>query len=187
MKFRDLIPNNYHPPKKEKPPVPEKEGKYEQIIKPNMDLSRFGDVFAVDITEVKLGGQKWYTCAFYNIKEKKVYGLVSRTYKGIKLVEASFLKMVDEFGVFKPNSIIHSDNGSEFKSYQYRLMLTYFDLIPSMSRVAKSTDNGYIEGFWSTMKREALKENYVYRSLEEYALNLTHYCNFYNNNRISML
>ncbi|PPE03949.1 DDE-type integrase/transposase/recombinase [Williamsoniiplasma lucivorax] len=187
MIFYNLKPNNSHPPKKEKSPIPEQEGKYKQIIKPKMDLTKFGDVFSTDITEVNYGKEKWYTCAFYHIKQKKVFGVVTKPYKGMELVMESFLKMVDEFGSFKKNSIIHSDNGSEFKSYQYWLILTWFGFKPSMSRVGKSTDNGFIEGFWSTLKREALKESHVYTTLDEYSLNLKHYCNFYNNKRITLL
>ncbi len=93
--------------------------------------------------------------------------------------------MVNEFGTFKPNSIIHSDNGSEFKSYQYCLATMWFGFGLSMSRIGRSMDNGYIEGFWSSLKREAIKEGYKYNVVNEYIYNLKMYQYFYNNNRVS--
>jgi len=60
------------------------------------------------------------------------------------------------------------------------------DVKLSMSRVGHSTDNGYIEGFWSTLKREAIKENYKYYSTNEYIYNLHLYSKFYNYSRIKL-
>lgn len=30
--------------------------------------------------------------------------------------------MIDQFETFKPNSVMHSGNGAEFKSYEYKLL-----------------------------------------------------------------
>ncbi|AKX34071.1 transposase [Spiroplasma litorale] len=185
MIFSNFKVNNYKNPKKTTNHI-EKVGKYEKLIKTNADLKKFGDVFSVDITEKVINKSRLYTCGFYNIKHKKIYGLITKTSKGISLVVESFLKMVDELGVFKPNSVIHSDNGSEFKSYTYKLMLMNFDLNISMSRVGRSTDNGYIEGFWSVLKREAIIENKKYKSIEEYVYNFNLYSKFYNERRIKL-
>ncbi len=184
MKFLKLKPNNYKI-KKNKSVTPEKIGKYPRLFKYQTDLKNYGDIFSVDITEKIIAGCKLYTCAFYHVNTKKVYGLVTKNIKGMKLVLESFFNMVNEFGTFKPNSIIHSDNGSEFKSYQYRLATMWFGFGLSMSRIGRSTDNGYIEGFWSTLKREAIKEGYKYNVVNEYIYNLKMYQYFYNNNRVS--
>jgi len=57
----------------------------------------------VDITEKNINGQKLYICGFYHINSKKIYGLITGFNKGNKLVINSFLKMIDQFGSFKPN------------------------------------------------------------------------------------
>jgi len=51
---------------------------------------------------------------------KKIYELTTKFNKGNNLIISSFLRMTDEFGSFKQNSSIHSDNGAEFKSYEYK-------------------------------------------------------------------
>ncbi len=89
--------------------------------------------------------------------------------------------MVNEFGTFKSTFIIHSENHSEFKSYQYRLVTMWFGFGLSISRIGSSTDNGYIKGFWSILKREAIKECYKYNVVNEYIYNLKMYQYFYNN------
>ncbi|WP_100254262.1 DDE-type integrase/transposase/recombinase [Spiroplasma clarkii] len=180
------ISTNNHVKWKNKVAKPEKVGKYPNLLTDPENFDKYGDVFSVDITEKEFNGERYYTCGFYHIKMKKIFGLVTEKNKGNQLVEKSFLKMTDEFGVFLPNSVIHSDNGSEFKAYNYKLMLMYFNLIPSMSRIAKSTDNGWIEGFWSVFKRECLKENYCYKGLAEYQLNASLYQKFYNYVRIKL-
>jgi|GEM_PF-2650564 len=93
--------------------------------------------------EEKISGQRLYTCGFYHVNYKKIMGFN----KGNKLVINSFLKVIDQFGSFKANSLIHSDNGSEFKSYNYKLLMMMIDVKLSMFRVGRSTDNGYIKGF----------------------------------------
>ncbi|WP_339020938.1 DDE-type integrase/transposase/recombinase [Spiroplasma endosymbiont of Atherix ibis] len=185
MKFLNIKPNNYRYIKSKKVKN-EKIGKYERLFKSKSDLNKYGDVFSVDITEKEIAGNRLYTCAFYHVNSKKVFGLITKTHKGKDLVLESFEKMTNQFGSFKANSIIHSDNGSEFKSYNYRLATMWFNFKLSMSRVSRSTDNGYIEGFWSIMKREAIKENYKYIDINEYVLNLKMYESFYNESRIKL-
>ncbi|WP_339030666.1 DDE-type integrase/transposase/recombinase [Spiroplasma endosymbiont of Cantharis nigra] len=156
MKFLKLKPNNYKI-QKNKLGNPEKIGKYPRLFKYQTNLKNYGDNFSVDITEKIIAGCKLYTCAFYHVNTKKVYGLVTKNIKGMKLVLESFFNMVNEFGTFKPNSIIHSDNGSEFKSYQYRLATMWFVFGLSMSRIGRSTYNGYIEGFEVLLKEKQLR------------------------------
>jgi len=65
---------------------------------------------------------------------------------------------MDQFLTFRPNSAIHSDNGAEFKSYEYKLLAMMFDLKLSMSRIDKSTNSSYIKGFWNSVEREVIKK-----------------------------
>ncbi len=44
-----------------------------------------------------------------------------------------------------------------------------FDL--SISRVGRSIDNGYIEGFWSTLKNEVIKKGYKCNIVNKYFYN----------------
>jgi|GEM_PF-4869100 len=52
MKFYDLKTNIYKKPRI-KIERPEKIGKYERLLVTKKDLTKFGDVFSVDITEKK--------------------------------------------------------------------------------------------------------------------------------------
>gem|GEM_PF-2161756 len=45
------------------------------------------------------------------------------------------------------NLVIHSNNGAEFKSYEYKLLTMMVDVKLSMSRIGKSTNNNYIKEF----------------------------------------
>ncbi len=62
--------------------------------------------------------------------------------------------MVNEFGTFKLNSIIHSDNGSEFKSFQYRLATIWFDFGLSMSIIVDQRTMDILKVFEALLKEK---------------------------------
>lgn len=62
-----------------------------------------------------------------------------------------------------PNSaktIIHSDHGSEYTSFQYNELKKTFRFLQSMGRVGKSLDNRPPEYFFSVIKQEYLSDYY---------------------------
>ncbi|WP_342274917.1 hypothetical protein [Spiroplasma endosymbiont of Cantharis lateralis] len=62
--------------------------------------------------------------------------------------------MINKFGTFKTNSIIYSENHSEFKSYQYRLVTMWFGFGLSMPTIGRSTDNGDILKVFKVLLKE---------------------------------
>jgi putative transposase len=53
-----------------------------------------------------------------------------------------------------PGLIHHSDRGVQYASGAYRDALAAHQLIPSMSRSGNCYDNGAMEAFWSTLKKD---------------------------------
>lgn len=56
--------------------------------------------------------------------------------------------------------ILHSDRGSTYASKDYRIMLSKYGLLSSMSRKGNCWDNAPMESFWGKLKSEWLKESY---------------------------
>jgi transposase InsO family protein len=52
------------------------------------------------------------------------------------------------------NLILHSDQGRQFASATYRLVLSQHGLTASMSRKGNCYDNAFVESFFSTLKYE---------------------------------
>jgi transposase InsO family protein len=53
-------------------------------------------------------------------------------------------------------TVVHSDRGPQYTSWNFGHRLREAGLLGSMGRVASSVDNSMIESFWSTLQRELL-------------------------------
>lgn len=83
----------------------------------------------------------------------------------------------------KQNVIIHTDQGTQFKSSMWPEKLKEFNIISYMWPKGSPVDNSPIESFFSTMKAE-----YLFlvgsKTVEELKLTLRKWINYYNNERI---
>lgn len=79
--------------------------------------------------------------------------------------------------------LIHSDQGSQFSSYDWQDFLRTHKLKPSMSRRGNCHDNAVAESFFQLLKRERIKRK-IYSNREEARLEVFHYIEmFYNPKR----
>ena len=62
-------------------------------------------------------------------------------------------------------TLIHSDQGTQFGSDAWRRLCRSNRLEPSMSRKGNSWDNGAVESFFSSLKKERIKKH-VYTNRE---------------------
>lgn len=92
----------------------------------------------------------------------------------------------------KQEVIVHSDQGSQFSSYDWRDFLKAHNLVGSMSRRGNCYDNAVTESFFQLLKRERIKRR-IYADREEARSDVFNYIEmFYNprrrhgyNNRLS--
>src|SRR5690625_7530237 len=57
----------------------------------------------------------------------------------------------------KQRVMVHSDQGSQFTSYEWTTFLANHNLEPSMSRRGNCHDNAVAESFFQLLKRERIK------------------------------
>lgn len=62
--------------------------------------------------------------------------------------------------------MVHSDQGSQFASYDWQDFLTEHGLVPSMSRRGNCHDNAVAESFFQLLKRERIRRK-IYTTREE--------------------
>ena len=62
--------------------------------------------------------------------------------------------------------LVHSDQGSQFSSYDWQDFLKAHNLQPSMSRRGNCHDNAVAESFFQLLKRERIRRR-TYRDREE--------------------
>jgi putative transposase len=79
--------------------------------------------------------------------------------------------------------IHHSDRGSQYCAYEYRQLLSRFDIRASMSGRGNCFDNAPMESFWGTLKQELVHHRH-YQSRREAIREITEYIEiFYNRQR----
>jgi putative transposase len=83
----------------------------------------------------------------------------------------------------KSRVIIHSDQGSQFGSDDWKRLCDSLNLEPSMSRRGNCWDNAVIESFFSSLKKERIRD-IAYNSIEDAKIDLFDYIEvFYNRKR----
>ena len=79
--------------------------------------------------------------------------------------------------------IFHSDRGYQYTSKTFRQKIADAGITQSMSRVGRCIDNGPMEGFWGTMKRE-MYYGRKYKTKEELIKAIEDYIDYYTNKRV---
>lgn len=80
----------------------------------------------------------------------------------------------------KEEVIVHSDQGCQYTSYDWRSMLEAHNLTASMSRKGNCHDNACAESFFQLLKRERIRRK-IYRTREEGKADIFNYIElFYN-------
>ena len=79
--------------------------------------------------------------------------------------------------------IFHTDRGIEYVSSQYQNKLREFDMISSMSRKGKCTDNAMAESFFHSLKTEKIHHKRYLRKLDA-KKDILNYIDFYNCERL---
>lgn len=81
--------------------------------------------------------------------------------------------------------VLHSDQGFQYTSYEYRTICEANGITISMSRKGTPSDNAPIESFHSSLKRETLY-NYNITNLKEYISLVEKWLEKYNNVRLRL-
>ena len=82
-------------------------------------------------------------------------------------------------------TILHSDQGWQYRHKSYQDALQKHGIKQSMSRKGNCLDNSVMENFFGLMKSELLYAN-NYKSMEHFKKDLKDYIEWYNNKRIKM-
>jgi putative transposase len=136
-------------------------------------------VWATDITYVKLKGGSVYLVAILDLFSRKVL-----TWRLSNTMDAEFCvsaleEAIERYGV---PSIFNTDQGSQFTSEGFTSVLTRYGIQISMDGVGRALDNIYVERLWRSVKYEEIYLN-EYRSMEELKISLKQYFTFYNTKR----
>lgn len=161
----------------------------EENVKPNLLKRNFAadkpnQKWSTDITYLIYNGQRAYLSSIMDLNTRNIIAYKISKHMDNELVmktlNDAINKQKDVHGV-----ILHSDQGFQYTSNEYKAICEANGIIISMSPKGSPVDNSPIESFHSNLKRETL-HSYNITSLKEYIELVKNWILFYNTNRIRL-
>lgn len=137
-------------------------------------------VWVSDFTYLPYFNKFIYLATIEDIFTRQVVGWEISLRHDTDLVAKTLLNALNYYA---PPKIIHSDQGSEYRSQDYLNLLKSFNILPSMSRKGSPWQNGYQESFYSGFKFD-LGYPEIYLTFGELIEAVSQQINYYNNRRI---
>lgn len=153
--------------------------KNQNILNQEFSVSSPNSVWVNDIACFKLKDKYQYICVVIDIFSSKVISH-KISYKNTQLIRSTF-KTAYEKRKLGGNLLFHSDQGSQYTSYAFRMLLKKHDVIQSFSNPGRPYNNSVAESFFSSLKQEEFYR-YNYRSETHLIQIVTEYMEFYNEN-----
>lgn len=159
----------------------------EENVQPNLVRRQFktkglNRIWCTDVTYLIFNNRRAYLSTIIDLYDRHVVAYQISKSNDIKLVmdtlEKAFEKEKDVTGL-----IIHSDQGFQYTSFQYKAVCSSKGVLISMSRKGTPIDDSPIESWHGILKKETLYNNNI-TSLEHYIQLVKEWIEFYNTARI---
>ena len=161
----------------------------EENVKPNLVkrifiANKLNQIWSTDITYIIYNGKRAYLSSIMDLYSRNIIAYKISYHMDNKLVmdtlNEAIRKQKDVYGV-----ILHSDQGFQYTSNEYKAICESNGIRISMSPKGSPVDNSPIESFHSNLKRETLR-SYNITSLKEYIQLVKEWILFYNTKRIRL-
>lgn len=139
-----------------------------------------GLIWVSDFTHIPFHNRWIYLSTIMDLYSREVVGWAVFTSHSVQL---TVLALVDALEKQLPAKVLHSDQGSEYKSKVYVQLAEGAGINISMSHKASPWENGYQESFYSQLKVD-LGDTNRYASLGELTAAIYHHIHYYNYDRI---
>lgn len=159
----------------------------EQNIRPNLLKRNFttkslNKVWDTDITYLIFKGKRLYLSTIIDLYDRHVVSYKISKFNNNQLVidtlNQAIKKEKDVHGL-----IIHSDQGFQYTSFEYKAICESNEITISMSRKGTPIDDAPIESWHALLKKETLYNNNI-TSLQEYQKLVEDWILFYNTTRL---
>ena len=168
---------------RKKPDKPKDLGKEPMVI-PNLLIGTIIDaqnqIWVCDFTYLPYFGRFLYVATILDLFTRQVLGWAISTKHDANLVIEALLKAL---AIHPAPWIIHSDQGSEYRSQEHLDLLKEYKIQPSMSDKASPWQNGAQESFYSGFKLE-LGHPEIYPTVGELIEAIANQIHYYNYLRI---
>ena len=159
----------------------------EENVQPNIVNRQFNtkernQIWCTDVTYLIYKSKRMYLSTIIDLYDRRVVSYVVSKFNNNKLVMDTVIK------AFKKEKnvsglIIHSDQGFQYTSFEYKALCASKGVIISMSRKGTPIDDSPMESWHGILKKETLYNNDI-TSLEQYVKLVEDWIKFYNTSRI---
>lgn len=139
-------------------------------------------VWVGDVSYIRVRGKWSYIAIVMDHYSRKILGWSFSQCHDAALTREALL-MAAQTNPPSPQTIFHSDQGSEYASKEYRAVLESTGLRVSMSRKGHCWDNAHMESFFGTLKTEMVYFQ-KFQQIEEAVAYIADYIRFYNCERL---
>lgn len=137
-------------------------------------------IWVSDFTRIGFHSKTVYLATIMDVHDRRVVGWSLLTTHAVQLPLLALMDAVEKHG--RPK-VLHSDQGSEYKSKIYTSFAVSLGVQPSMSHKGSPWENGFQEAFYSQFKIDLGDPN-RYKTLGELAVAIYLQLYYYNHKRI---
>lgn len=137
-------------------------------------------LWASDFTYFWFHGRFWYLATVIDVFSREIVGFSFSGSHDKELVRGA---LQDALKNHPAPQYLHSDQGSEYRSYAYFDLLKQHGILASFSAKSSPWQNGYQESFYSEFKKD-LGDTSRFETLGEFIEALQLQIHYYNNKRI---
>jgi len=154
---------------------------YPNLLKQNFKTEGKNEVWCTDFTYIKgWDGKFRYNCSILDLFDRSIVATKTSRMMSSQLAKETLTAALSSQQK-KPNKLIlHSDQGSQFASYDFTEFCLYHEIRQSMSKAGCPYDNAVMERFFRTMKFELI-HRYQFTSDKQLETAISEYVfNWYN-------
>ena len=161
----------------------------EENVKPNLLNRKFNtnkenEDWVTDITYLIFKDKRLYLSTILDLYDRKVVAYKISKFNNNELVmntlNEAIAKRKNVYG-----TIIHSDQGFQYTSYEYKAICESHGIQISMSRKGTPIDDSPMESWHGILKKETLYNNDI-KNINEYQALVEDWIEFYNTTRIKI-
>jgi len=156
-----------------------REGKFPYLLR-NRKISFVNEVYATDITYIKLPGGMVYFTAVIDLYSRKILSWRLSNTMDTQFCLDCVKEAVAKYG--EP-AIFNTDAGSQYTSTEFIEMLHKHGIRISMDGIGRCLDNIFVERTWRTLKYECIFLH-DYNTMTELSDGLGAFIEFFNNERL---
>jgi len=156
----------------------------DDLVHRNFSADRPDKLWLSDFTYIRTW-QGWsYLAVVLDVHTRRIVGWQLANHMRQSLVSDAFEMALASRQEYEEGTMIaHSDNGSQYTSFEYTKRLVEAGIVPSRGRTGTALDNAMAESVISTIKTELIKRH-VWRTRLQLELALVVYIGWYNAHRL---